>query len=58
MSGYKHGGWIRNRKLYGVWGSMLSRCNNPNHHLYKNYGGEESKSAKNGTTLAHSENGR
>lgn len=39
MSGYKHGGWIRDRKLYGVWGGMLSRCNNPNHPLYKNYGG-------------------
>ena len=46
MSGYKHGGWIRNRKLYGVWGSMLSRCNNPNHHLYKNYGGRGIKVCK------------
>lgn len=39
MSGYKHGGWTKNRKLYRVWGGMLSRCNNPNHPLYKNYGG-------------------
>ena len=39
MSGYKHGGWIKNRKLYGIWGGMHSRCNNPNHHLYKYYGG-------------------
>ena len=39
MSGYKHGGWVKNRKLYNVWGGMLSRCQNENHPLYKNYGG-------------------
>lgn len=26
-------------KLYGVWASMKSRCNNKSHSLYKNYGG-------------------
>lgn len=25
--------------LYGVWGSMRSRCNDPNHSGYHNYGG-------------------
>lgn len=26
-------------RLYGVWGSMIDRCNNPNAHEYENYGG-------------------
>ena len=39
MSGYKHGGWNNNRKLYGVWTSMRSRCRNKNHKLYEHYGG-------------------
>lgn len=26
-------------RLYSVWTSMLSRCNNPNRECYKNYGG-------------------
>lgn len=26
-------------KIYRVWCSMLSRCNNPNVNCYKNYGG-------------------
>lgn len=39
MSGYKHGGWTNDRHLYGVWGSMLSRCQNTNHRQYKSYGG-------------------
>ena len=46
MSGYKHGGWIRDRKLYRIWGGMRSRCNNPNHSLYKNYGGRGIKVCK------------
>lgn len=24
MSGYKHGGWVKDRKLYGVWAGMLA----------------------------------
>jgi hypothetical protein len=39
MSIYKHGGWVKNRKLYMIWSGMRSRCNNSNHSLYKNYGG-------------------
>lgn len=27
------------RRLYWVWADMLSRCRNPNHASYKNYGG-------------------
>lgn len=26
-------------RLYGVWGSMVDRCNNPHAHEYENYGG-------------------
>lgn len=26
-------------RLYGVWGSMVDRCENPNAHEYENYGG-------------------
>lgn len=26
-------------RLYKVWSGMRGRCNNPNHHSYKNYGG-------------------
>lgn len=39
MPKIKHGGWRENRKLYQVWSCMLSRCNNQNNTLYKNYGG-------------------
>lgn len=34
---YKHGG--RHSRLYGVWSSMKSRCNNPNVSTYRHYGG-------------------
>lgn len=27
------------KKVYGVWATMLSRCNNPNQAQFKNYGG-------------------
>lgn len=27
------------RRLYWVWADMLSRCRNPNHRQFKNYGG-------------------
>lgn len=33
-------------KLYGVWCSMKSRCNNPNVEHYKNYGGRGIKVCK------------
>lgn len=26
-------------RLYGVWGAMVDRCENPNAHEYENYGG-------------------
>lgn len=32
----KHGKWQR---LYHVWISMRQRCNNPNDHAFKDYGG-------------------
>ena len=37
----KHGYACRNKKskLYGVWGSMKTRCNSPGDRAYKNYGG-------------------
>lgn len=28
-----------NQKLYWVWADMLSRCRNPNHKQFKDYGG-------------------
>ncbi len=37
MSNYRHG-WART-KLYGVWCSMRSRCENPNDPAYDRYGG-------------------
>lgn len=36
MGQVKHGKSYCN--IYKVWTSMLSRCRNPNHHQYKNYG--------------------
>ena len=30
---------MRSTKIYGIWGAMLSRCNNPNSGSYRNYGG-------------------
>lgn len=33
----KHG--LRNTRLYKVWLTMKSRCNNPNMRCYKHYGG-------------------
>lgn len=29
----------RRNKIYLVWAEMLSRCRNPNHKAFKNYGG-------------------
>lgn len=33
----KHNGW--GTRLYGVWTDMRTRCNNPKHKAYKDYGG-------------------
>lgn len=38
---HKHGLTVRNNfhSLYSTWVMMRQRCNNPNNHAYKNYGG-------------------
>src|SRR5215467_599647 len=45
---YKHGHARRgnHNPLYDVWTEMRSRCRNPNHHSYKNYGGRGIKVCK------------
>src|SRR5690554_3363023 len=30
---------VTDKRLYWVWADMVSRCRNPNHRSYKNYGG-------------------
>lgn len=35
----KHNLYKKNKLLHGVWCGMRSRCNNPNHPFYINYGG-------------------
>lgn len=30
---------MTDKRLYWVWADMVSRCRNPNHRSYKNYGG-------------------
>jgi hypothetical protein len=37
MSNYRHG--KRRTAVYGVWSSMLSRCQNQNDKAFQNYGG-------------------
>ena len=32
----KHG--MKNTRIYSIWGGMLTRCRNKNHHDYKYYG--------------------
>ena len=44
MAREKHG--ERNTKLYSVWSSMKTRCNNPNDKEHKNYGGRGIKVCK------------
>lgn len=39
---YKHG-LAKQHPLYSTWCDMRARCNNPNHHAYKNYGGRDIK---------------
>lgn len=36
---YKHGFSVTHPKLFGIWETMRSRCNNPNREKYKDYGG-------------------
>ena len=36
--GYKHGGYMRNKKLYSVWITMLHRCENTKRLKFKDYG--------------------
>ncbi len=35
----KHG--MKNTRMYRIYHDMLSRCNNPNHKYYKNWGGRK-----------------
>lgn len=41
ISNTTHG--LRNHRLYRIWNSMKQRCNNPNIHSYKHYGGRNIK---------------
>lgn len=34
-----HGAYLRDKRLYNVWTTMLHRCENPNRERYKDYGG-------------------
>ena len=34
-----HKDWVEKRPLYRTWSSMKSRCLDPNHDAYANYGG-------------------
>lgn len=38
---YKHGGWKKSGKerLYRIWTNIKTRCLNPNHHNFPDYGG-------------------
>lgn len=36
-SRFKHG--LYNHRMYGIWGNMRDRCNNPNNAHYQSYGG-------------------
>ena len=35
---HTHGAVKRDKRLYGVWNSMMHRCENPNREKYKIYG--------------------
>lgn len=39
MSNVKHGAYKRNKRLYGVWNSMIHRCEDPKRDKYAAYGG-------------------
>lgn len=36
---FVHGANMRNKRLYGVWKTMMHRCYNPKREKYKDYGG-------------------
>lgn len=36
----QHGGTLEYPRLYNIWSAMKARCNNPNNHAYKYYGGK------------------
>lgn len=36
---YKNGSWVRNPRLYSLWGSMVHRCENKKRDSYQRYGG-------------------
>lgn len=35
---FKHGAYMRNKRLYGIWSTMKHRCENPKREKYKDYG--------------------
>ena len=35
----KHGAYMRNKSLYGVWSGMINRCENKKREKFKDYGG-------------------
>lgn len=39
MSNVKHGACKRNKRLYGVWNSIIHRCEDPKRDKYAAYGG-------------------
>ena len=34
----KHGAYVRNKRLYGIWNTMLHRCEDPKREKFKDYG--------------------
>ena len=43
---YKHGAYMRNPKLYGVWSTMMHRCYDDKRVKYPDYGGRGIKVCK------------
>ncbi len=39
IKGWKHGAWLRNKKLYNLWITMIHRCEDAKREKYKDYGG-------------------
>ena len=36
---WKHGVWLRDKKLYSIWATMIHRCEDEKREKYKDYGG-------------------
>ena len=36
---WKHGAWLRDKKLYSIWATMIHRCEDEKREKYKDYGG-------------------